>query len=104
MILPTKVVIVDNYIRSAKRDPLYIGMNYWAAKELEAEFPYSKNTILVVDPNVVDISNKMLGFKVHRWKIKDVVLHEQTEARLMQMGLGYDEAHMYTVELTEIIF
>jgi hypothetical protein len=93
IINPTEIVIVNDYIPSSKRpDVHYIGMNYWAAQELGVEWPYTKNTAVVTNPIL------FLG-RYNPWGINEVLLHEQTEAKLMQEGLPYDKAHAETLKL-----
>jgi hypothetical protein len=90
-ITPDKVIVIDHLILSSKRpDRRYRGMNWWAAQELESAFPHPKDTVVITKRSE------------DYWAVKDVVLHEQTEAKFMQEGLSYDDAHRRTVQLTGI--
>lgn len=88
IIVPEKVVYINNFIPSETRPHhVYRGMNWWAAQELKAPFPYPKDTVVIT-----------------KWDMsgQDVALHERTEAKFMQEGLKYDEAHAKTVALTGV--
>ena len=91
MIIPDKRIIINHYMRSPKHKwTSYIGMNWWAAQELQVKFPYTKDSAIITNPIT------SFGFT---WTINKVLRHEQTEARFMQEGLRYDEAHKRTLEL-----
>ncbi len=63
----------------------YLGMNWYAAKELRLKFPYGRNTIVVNDE--LDSSTK-----------SRVVSHEKAEIKLMKAGMKYCKAHALVEE------
>jgi len=58
----------------------FIGMNWYAAKELHIKFPYSKHTILIWK----DFDKK---------RMRRTIQHEKVEIELMRRGMKYDRAH-----------
>ena len=58
----------------------YIGMNFYAARELGFPFPYSPNVIALVE----GLEGK---------KASDTLRHEKIEIALMKKGYKYKEAH-----------
>ena len=84
----TNLVLVDKIVSKARPYVHWIGMNYWAAQTLQVEWPYSKDTAIVVPPKSYD-----------SWTIENVHLHELIEAQIMQKGMSYDEAHAQTLAL-----
>jgi hypothetical protein len=86
-----EIVLINRYMKSPKKKwARFIGMNYWAAKELEVPFPYSNNTAVIVKPQ---------WYLGDTWTVKRVLKHEQAESAYMQLGLNYKEAHRRTLDL-----
>ncbi len=105
IIIPRKLVTIDEEIRAKGfaygKDyfydydgAVYCGMNWWAAKEIGCPFPYPKDTAVVAKC----VTNTHGGWHSD-FGINDILLHEQQEAQLMQLGLCYPDAHSRTTAL-----
>jgi hypothetical protein len=66
----------------------FVGMNYFAAKELKIPFPYKKETVVIW---------KRLPPKA----IVHTIAHERAEFSLMKSGKKYHEAHNFLVNKFE---
>lgn len=83
-----KVVGVDKKLCPIGKDcgdEGYVGMNCYAAKELNVSFPFNCDTVAVYS---------RLGSKERNLTIE----HEKLEAKLMKKGMKYKEAHVKASE------
>lgn len=67
----------------------FIGMNFYAARELCIDFPYPDNFILILKGMSKD-------------KTKRTIMHEKIEATLMFKGMKYHEAHIQSNRLEDV--
>jgi hypothetical protein len=66
----------------------YIGMNYWAAKELKIPFPNKKYLIWIKKG-------------MSRSMAETTIQHEKIEAVLMKKGMKYHKAHILSNAMEE---
>lgn len=96
IIIPKKLVLVDDEFigKGEYSGQYYIGMNYWASQEIGCDFPFPKDTAVVVKRVALDSGGWNRGFG-----IPEVFLHEQQESQFMQLGCDYPDAHARTAAL-----
>ena len=96
IIVPRDLVLRDPWFfgKGVWAGRSFIGMNYWAAKEIGCEFPYPKTTAVVCQ----DVAWTHGGWG-SGYGIEEVFLHEQQEAQFMQLGCNYPHAHDMTTKL-----
>lgn len=68
----------------------WLGMNYYAAKELKIKYPYSENTIVIAKTSPKEDISK----SIDREKRNEIIRHEIAEREHMKNEhMKYDEAH-----------
>ena len=87
-----ELILVNEF--KDKNGQTWLGMNYYAAKELKISFPYSENSIVIAK------TSKAEGItKIERKKRNEIIRHEVVEREQMKKGIKYKEAHKLGLKL-----